>query len=244
MSASIEYAEEQLNYYRICYVTTDVLTEGLRTIFKQEWDNRYKSTLGEWEDEPRNGLDFWNGESPRNRKRNGHLLTTMVKGDRAEWDCTMLFYAILYSDCIHGLNSTVKSNVDDLRLFRNEDFAHMPKGHLSESEFKNAISRVDAAFKALGLSSLQLKLQELRNQTSFPTEELRGVLEQVGDLNQELQEKGKELQEKYSELQQQGKELQEKNKELEQQGKELQGKEEQRQVLEEQLNEGGVKGVR
>ena len=236
MSASIEYTEEQLNYYRICYVTTDVLTEGLRTIFKQEWDNRYKSTLGEWEDEPRNGLDFWNGESPRNRKRNGHLLTTMVKGDRAEWDCTILFYAILYSDCIHGLNSTVKSNVDDLRLFRNEDFAHIPKGHLLESEFKNAISRVDAAFKALGLSSLQLKLQELRNQKSFPTEELRGVLEKVGDLNQELQEKGKELQEKYSELQQQGKELQEKNKELEQQGKELQGKEEQRQVLEEQLN--------
>ena len=242
MSASIEYTEEQLNYYRICYVTTDVLTEGLRTIFKQEWDNLYKSTLGEWKDEARNGLDFWNVESPRNRKRNGHLLTTIIRGDRAEWDCTMLFYAILYSDCIHGLYPTVKSNVDDLRLFRNEDFAHMPKGHLSEPEFKKAISRVDAAFKALGLSSLQLKLLELRNQTSFPTEELRAVLKKVDDLKQELQEKGKELQEKGKELQEKGKELQEKGKELKQKGKELkqkekelQDKEDQRQVLEEQL---------
>ena len=131
----MEYTEEQLNYFRICYITTDVLTEGLRSIFKQEWDNLYKSNLGEWKDEPRNGVDFFNGESPRNQKRNGHLLATMINGDRAEWDCTMLFYANLYSDCIHGLNPVVQSSVDNLRKFRNEEFAHMPKGHLSDSDF-------------------------------------------------------------------------------------------------------------
>ena len=123
-----EFTEEQLNYYRICYVVTDIITEGLRSIFKQEWDNRYKATFGEWKDEPRNGMDFKNGESPGNQRRNAKLLATMVNGDRAEWDCTMLFYAILFSDCIgHGLNPVVKLNVDDLRKFRNEEFAHMPK---------------------------------------------------------------------------------------------------------------------
>ena len=191
MAAAMEYTEEQLNYYRICYVTTDVLTEGLRTIFKQEWDNRYKTTLGEWKDEPRNGMDFYNGESPRNQRRNAHL---MVNGDRAEWDCTMLFYAILFSDCIHGLNPVVKSNVDDLRKFRNEEFAHMPKGHLSDPDFQIAIGKVHAAFQGLGLSTL--KIQEISNQRSFPTEELRSVLKKVDDLKQKLQEKGKELQEK------------------------------------------------
>ena len=56
----------------------------------------------------------------------------------------MLFYAILFSDCIgNGLNPTIKSKVDDLRKFRNEDFAHMPHGHLTDAEFQNAINKVE-----------------------------------------------------------------------------------------------------
>ncbi len=206
MAAAKEYTKEELNYYRICYVTTDILAEGLRSIFKREWDNRYKTTKGEWKDKPRNGVDFCNGESPENRRRNAFLLATMINGNTAEWDCTMLFYAILYSDCIHGLNPTVQSNVDDLRQFRNEEFAHIPRGHLSNREFKKAISRVHTAFQALGLSTLHL--QAIRNQTSFPTEELRNVVQKVDDLKQDLKEKTKRLQEK----------------------------EQQRQVLEEQLH--------
>jgi len=119
----------------------------------------------------------------------------MINGDRAEWDCTMLFYAILYSDSIgRGLNPVVRSNVDDLRKFRNEEFAHMPKGHLAYPEFQIAIGKVHAAFQGLGLSTC--KIQDIRNQKSFPTEELRKVLKKVDDLRRELQEKGKELQEK------------------------------------------------
>ena len=146
MASSVKYSEDQLNYFRICYVTTDILTEGLREIFKQEWDSRYKATLGEWKDDPKNGLDFWNGESIRNQKKHARLLTTMTKGNRAEWDCTMLFYAILFSDCIHSLSTVVKSNVDNLRLFRNEEFAHIARGHLSDVEFQNGISKVENAF--------------------------------------------------------------------------------------------------
>ena len=51
MAAAIEYTDEQLNYYKICHVTTDILTEGLRKIFKHEWDSRYGTTLGEWKDD-------------------------------------------------------------------------------------------------------------------------------------------------------------------------------------------------
>ena len=193
MATSTEYTKEQLNYYRICYVTTDVLAEGLRLIFKQEWDNRYKATLGEWKDEPRNGMDFFNGESPRNQKRNAHLLATMVNGNRFEWDCTKLFYAILFSDCIgHGLNATIKKNVDDLRKFRNEEFAHMTRGHLTDPDFQYAISKVYGAFQALGLSTAQI--QDIKIQTSFPTEELRDVLKRVDALKQELQQEQQQRQ--------------------------------------------------
>ena len=241
MAFSMEYNEEQLNYFRICYVTTDILTEGLREIFKQEWDSHHKATLGEWKDDPKNGSDFCNGESPRNQNKHARLLATMTKGNRAEWDCTMLFYAILFSDCIHSLNPVVRSNVDKLRLFRNEEFAHIARGHLSDVEFQNAISKVENAFLALGLSTV--KIQELETQTYFPTEQLRHVLKKVDDFKHEVQEKEKEIQEKEREvrekdknLQEKEKVIQEKDKKLQEKGKELQQKEEQRQTLEEQLN--------
>ncbi|CAH3187279.1 unnamed protein product [Porites lobata] len=186
MASSQEFTDEQLNYYRICYLTTDILAEGLREIFKQEWDKLYKSTKGEWKDEARNGMDFYNGESRRNQKRNAHLLATMKHGNRGEWDCTMLFYAILFSDCV-GLrpSAIVSKNVDDLRNFRNKEFAHMPQGSLSESDFQNAISKVDVAFQALSLPTV--KIQDLKYQKSFPTKDLTKILKEVDNLKQEVQ---------------------------------------------------------
>ncbi|XP_044175402.1 uncharacterized protein LOC122958548 [Acropora millepora] len=186
MATGSEYTEEQLNYYRICCITTDELTDGLRTIFKQEWDNRYATTLGEWKDEAKNGQDFKNEESPRNQARNQELLATMINGNRAEWDCTMLFYAILFSDCIgRGLNAVVRSNVDDLRKFRNQDFAHLPRGHISEPKFQSAIAKVQGAFQALGLSTA--KIQEIRNQANFPTSYLNKLKQEVKVLEDQLQ---------------------------------------------------------
>ena len=188
MASSQEYTDEQLNYYRICYLTTDILAEGLREIFKQEWDKLYKSTKGEWKDEPRNGMDFYNGESPQNQKRNAHLLATMKNGNRGEWDCSMLFYAILFSDCVGPhLSAIVSKNVDDLRNFRNKEFAHMPQGSLSEIDFHNAISKVDVAFQALSLPTVTI--QDLKYQKTFQTKVLTKVLTEVDNLKQEVQEK-------------------------------------------------------
>ena len=186
MALSKEYTKEQLNYFRICYVTTDTLTEGLREIFKQEWDKQYKSTKGEWKDEPRNGLDFYNGESPKNQRRNAHLLVTMQNGSREEWDCTMLFYSILFSDSVGGsLNATVRKHVDDLRNFRNQEFAHMAQGSLSQTDFQRAISKVEVAFRALGLPTGEI--QDIKNQKTFATEELQKILKNVDNLKKEVQ---------------------------------------------------------
>ena len=137
----------------------------------------------------------WTSKTVSLREIREELLATMINGDRAKWDSTMLFYTILYSDCIgHGLHPVVESNIDYLRQSRNEEFAHMPKGHLSDPDFQIAIGRVHAAFQGLGLSILQNR--NVRNQRSFRTEELGKVLKNVDDLKQELQEKEKKLQEK------------------------------------------------
>ena len=41
-----EYSNEELNYFRICHVSTSILPKALRTVFKHEWDIRYKASLG------------------------------------------------------------------------------------------------------------------------------------------------------------------------------------------------------
>ena len=178
MASSKEYTDEHVNYYRICHLTTD--------IFKQEWYKLYQTTEGEWKDEPRNGIDFYNGESPRNQRRNAHLLATMKNGNRREWDVTMLFFAIALSDYVGlGVSAIVRKNVDDLRNFRNE-FAHMPQGSLSEIDFQNAVSKVEVAFQALSLPTV--KIQDLKYQKTFQTKDLTKVRKEVDDLKQEVQQ--------------------------------------------------------
>ena len=252
--ASQVYSEEQLNYFRVCHIATDILPPALRLLFKQEWDNRYKATYGEWKDTPQNGLDFKNGESPANQRKNARLLATMANGDRAEWDCTMLFYAILFSDSIHGLSPLIRTNVDDLRKFRNEDFAHMTEGQLSNLDFSITVAKVETAFRALGLSTADI--QTVSKQKSFPTDELQNMKTSNQKLTQDLQTKDTELQvkaielekkttelllkdvelqEKKDKLHERHNELQEKEAELQENKDRLKTTEEQRKVFEEQL---------
>ena len=204
--ASKVYSEEQLNYFRVCHIATDILPPALRLLFKQEWDNRYKTTLGEWNDTPQNGLDFKNGESADNQSRNAEQLLTMVNGNRAQWDCTMLFYAILHSDSIRpGLSKLIRKNVHKLREFRNKFYAHRTEGQFSNADFKTTVAKVEKAFRALGLSTVEI--QTVSKQKSFPTDELQNVKTSNQKLTQDLQTKDAELQDKATELQEKDVEL-------------------------------------
>ena len=95
----------------------------------------------------------------------------------------MLFYAILFSDRIGcNLDAVVQSNVDDLREFRNEVFAHLPQGQMSRPKFQTEIAKVQGAFQALGVSTA--KIQEIKNQENFPTmQAFESVLREIKVLN-------------------------------------------------------------
>ena len=98
-----EYTTEELNYFRVCYITTSIIRDGLETVFKQEWDRVYGASLGTWRDTAKNGQDFFNMESPRSQRRNIELLKTIQNGNTNEWDPTCFFFAILYSDSLGPL---------------------------------------------------------------------------------------------------------------------------------------------
>ena len=188
MATVNEYTDEQLNYFRICYLTTEILQEGLREIFKQEWDKLYKSTKGEWRDEPQNGMDFYKGESPGSQERYAHILATMKNGNREEWNCNMLFYAILSSDCVgSGLSPKRRKNVHDLRDFRNEKMARIPQKSLAETDFQNAICKVYGAFQALGLPIA--KIEDLKCRKTFLMKDFERALKEVDDVRKEAQTK-------------------------------------------------------
>ena len=189
----MEYSQEQLNYFRLCYIAFDLVPVGLRHIFKNEWDFLYKATLtGGWKDTAQNGHDFNNKESKSSRKKNARSLAIINNGDTAEWDCTCLFFAILYSDSIgNTLSPAVRKEVDDIRQVRNE-IAHITEAKLTDADFQNSVDRVLNAFTSLGLAITEI--QEIKNQKTFPTKEVEKIRKQVRDLQTELDQTKSTLQ--------------------------------------------------
>lgn len=185
-----EYTTEELNYFRVCYINTSIIRDGLETVFKQEWDRVYGASLGTWRDTAKNGQDFFNMESPRSQRRNIELLKTIQNGNTNEWDPTCFFFAILYSDSLGPfVNPKIALNVDALRSFRNRVFAHPFQPSILETDFQANMTLVTNAFTVLHLDTTHL--QKIIKQGSFPTEELRQLQEQVDVLEEELQAKPK-----------------------------------------------------
>ena len=95
-----EYTLEELNYFRVCYITANIIRDGLQSVFKQEWDRVYGWRLGPWQDSIKNGQDFFNMESPNSRSKNKRFLSVIQNGDTNEWDCSCFFFSILLSDSL------------------------------------------------------------------------------------------------------------------------------------------------
>ena len=189
----MEYSQEQLNYFRLCYIAFDLVPVGLRQIFKNEWDFLYKATsIGEWKDTAQNGRDFFNNESKASHKRNARCLATIYHGNTAKWDCTCLFFAILFSDTVGStLSPAVRKEVDDIRQVRNA-IAHITEAKLTDADFQTSVDRVLNAFTSLGLAITEI--QEIKNQTTFPTKEVEKIRKQVRDLQAELDQTKSTLQ--------------------------------------------------
>ena len=166
---------------------------GLRHIFKNEWDFLYKATsIGEWKDTAQNGRDFYNNESKASHKKNARCLATIHNGNTAKWDCTCLFFAILYSDTVSTtLSPAVYKVVDDIRQVRNE-IAHITEAKLTDADFRTSVDRLLNDFTSLGLAITEI--QEIKNQTTFPTKEVEKIKKQARDLQAELDQAKSNLQ--------------------------------------------------
>ena len=96
------------------------------------------------------------------------------------------------------LSPAVYNDVDDIRQVRNE-IAHITKANVVEADYQTSVDRVLNAFTSLGL--VITEIQEIKKQTTFPTEELEKIKKQARDLQAELDQTKSNLQLKESRLQ-------------------------------------------
>ena len=63
------HSHKNRNFSCMKTIVSDIVSDGLRTIFKQEWDSRYRATLGAWNNTSINGREMHNIEKQGTKKR-------------------------------------------------------------------------------------------------------------------------------------------------------------------------------
>ena len=145
-------SEEERNHMCMVSVFDKYVPKELRKFFKREWNSRYKASFGAWDDTSVSGSHLSHLEQTRSRPHKKMFQDKFKDGDTNQWDCSVLFDAILFSKSIGGskLNSITQKALDNLRNLRN-DVKHKETPALSDAEFETMITEVENAFKDLGI---------------------------------------------------------------------------------------------
>ena len=134
-------------------IMNDPVLEGLREIFKQEWDNQYGTTKGVWDDTCISGQELYNMEKTKHAAKD--YLHLFKAGRRSDWDVSALSYAILYSNALKThVPLHVSNNVNILRDLRNKLMHTFASKHrMPDAAFKNAYQKIKNCLIALLLST-------------------------------------------------------------------------------------------
>ena len=189
-------SEESRNFICIQTIVTDVISGGLRKIFIQEWNIRYQTSFGSWDDTSVSGQQLFHFEKSRERPNKKMLQSKFQHGDTNQWDCSVFFDAILFSKSIGSkLSATIKTEVDNLRKVRNQ-VAHFGETKISDAQFQTMISDIENAFKILsiplhdvtGIKSKRNLYKSFQVLSPKPTHEVVYRTETLNEIKQHLQE--------------------------------------------------------
>lgn len=182
------FKHEQLNFLKTCFVVFSIISCVKRDIFKQQWDSLYPDSP--WMDSPTSYKSFAAKETSKNKKKYKKELTAMKNGNRKEWDCSVLAFALLYSESVgQKMNPNMKKSIDVLRESRNE-VAHNRRGELTNEAFEGFIERIVKAFKTLNLNTNEI--EEVKHQESFEKEKLNDIKKELENAHRELEEEKEE----------------------------------------------------
>ena len=188
-------SEDRRNYICMQSIVTDAVSEGLRNVFKREWNSRYQVSLGAWDDTNTSGGQLHHSEKTRKRPNMNEYQQKFQHGDTNRWDCSVLFDAILYSKSIGStLNLGIKTEVDKLRKIRNI-IMHADEAVLGDADFQTMTTDVENSFKALSLPNHKVNgIKSKRNlYKSFqvlppkPTHQVVNRSDKINEIKQDLQ---------------------------------------------------------
>ena len=188
-------SEERRNYICMQSIVTDAVSEGLRNVFKSEWNSRYQASLGAWDDKKTSGGQLHHSEKTRKRPNMNEYQQKFQHGDTNQWDCSVLFDAILYSKSIGStLNPGIKTEVNKLRKIRNI-IMHADEAVLGDADFQTMTTDVENSFKALSLPNHKvIGIKSKRNlYKSFqvlppkPTHQVVNRSDKINEIKQDLQ---------------------------------------------------------
>ena len=186
-------SEENQNYVRLRHIIMNVARTELRKFFIQEWNNRYQASFGAWDDTNVSGNQLFNREKIRARPNKNMLQSKFQNGDTNQWDCSVLFDAILYSHSIGAsLTPTIKTEVDNLRISRNKLTHEILDEKLSDIEFQTMTTSVENALNTLGLSIKEVvRIRNLyKSFQVFPPKPAHEVVcrsDKIHEIKQDLQ---------------------------------------------------------
>jgi hypothetical protein len=169
----VQWQNEQSQNYMcsVLHIIYGIMCEGLRKVFKQEWNARYQESYGGWDDTNVSGIVLFRLEIGRPRSNKNMYQEIFQHGDTSEWDFLVLVDAIINSNSIgrSGLNRTIQSEVCNLKNIRNR-IVDAAEAGLSEAEFQMMIYDVGQAFISLGLPNddlEQINLQRNRGTSAL-----------------------------------------------------------------------------
>jgi hypothetical protein len=81
MSDVLWESEEKRNYICMHNIITDVVSDGLRKVFRDEWNTRYQASFGAWDDTSVSGLQLFHLENTRNRPNKNMYQAKFQHGD-------------------------------------------------------------------------------------------------------------------------------------------------------------------
>lgn len=190
---STVYSDGELRFFRLAKCVVDHATEALRIAFKQEWNYLYTSSP--WQNDTTSGSLLLAEErspsrllDPTYSNEYQHIKDKLSRGNVEDWDITGLFFALKYSHALSRIRygshwRRIQRAIYRIKLVKNELFSHASKASISRDTFTTNVDILVQAVEDLLSSSDPLveELQNLRNETEFPTEDLLRYKQLVKD---------------------------------------------------------------
>lgn len=193
---------EDENFIRLAKIILDIIPDNLRNLFEIEWNKKYPNN--QWDGTRTSGSFLWKEIHKKNPQgiKGSSDKQALKFGDHNQWDCTTLFFVLLYSRLeiipnmrVFNQRSSplrVSEEVDKLREIRNDCFAHLPSSSICEVDYHEAITEIEQVFSNLGWMQ-GLQDINLIKSSAISTSEMEAVKKKLEIEKKQINEMAKEF---------------------------------------------------